>query len=76
VTTEERDDANCNGFLEHSHTNIFDRQITDMDAHSYQKRRKEIKKVLEQHEKEKKDKYIHLEQFENAEGLQGDIISV
>jgi hypothetical protein len=35
---------------------IFDMRITDTDAQSY--RKKEFAKVLEQHEKEKKDKYL------------------
>ncbi len=35
---------------------IFDMQITDTDARSY--RKKECAKVLEQHKKEKKDKYL------------------
>jgi hypothetical protein len=35
---------------------IFDMRITDTDARSY--RKKEFVKVLEQHEKEKKDKYL------------------
>jgi hypothetical protein len=54
TTTEERGDASCHGFWERGHTCIFDMRITDMDAKSYWK--KEPRKVLEQHEKEKKDK--------------------
>ena len=38
------------------HIIMPDMHITDTDAHSYQK--KEFAKVLEQHEKEKKDKYL------------------
>jgi hypothetical protein len=36
--------------------NVFDMRITDTDAQSY--RKKEFAKVLEQHEKEKKEKYL------------------
>jgi len=56
VVTEERGDASCHGFCEHGLTTIFDMRIMDMDARSY--RKKEFAKVLEQHEKEKKDKYL------------------
>ena len=56
ATTEERGDASCHGFWERGRTTIFDMRITDTDARSY--RKKEFAKVLEQHEKEKKDKYL------------------
>jgi len=56
TTTEERDDASCHGFWERSRTCIFDMRTMDTDARSYWK--KEPTKVLEQHEKEKKDKYL------------------
>jgi hypothetical protein len=55
-TTKERGNASCHGFWERGRTCIFDMHITDTDARSYQK--KEFEKVLEQHEKEKKDKYL------------------
>ncbi len=44
------------GFWERGRTCIFDMRITDTDAKSY--RKKEFGKVLSQHEKEKKDKYL------------------
>ncbi len=53
---EERGDASCHGFWERGQTTIFDMRITNTDARSY--RKKEFAKVLEQHEKEKKDKYL------------------
>jgi hypothetical protein len=56
MTTKERGDARCHGFLEHGWTTIFDMRITDTDARSY--RKKEFGKVLLQHKKEKKDKYL------------------
>ncbi len=56
AATEERGDASCHGFWERGRTPIFDMRITDTDAQSY--RKKEFVKVLEQHEKEKKDKYL------------------
>ncbi len=56
AATEERGDASCHGFWERGQRTIFDMRITDRDAQSYQK--KEFAKVLEQHEKEKKDKYL------------------
>jgi hypothetical protein len=56
TTTEERGDASCHGFWERGRTCIFNMRITDTDAKSY--RKKEPTKVLEQHEKEKKDKYL------------------
>jgi len=56
AATEERGDASCHGFWERGRTTIFDMRITDTDARSY--RKKEFAKVLEQHEKEKKDKYL------------------
>ena len=56
TTTEERGDASCHGFWERGRTCIFDMRITDTDAKSY--RKKEFGKVLSQHEKEKKDKYL------------------
>ncbi len=46
----------CHGFQEHGRTCIFDVRITDTDARSYLK--KEFGKVLLQHKKEKKDKYL------------------
>ena len=49
-------DASCHGFWERGRTSIFDMRITDTNAQSYWK--KEFAKVLEQHEKEKKDKYL------------------
>jgi hypothetical protein len=56
VATEERGNASCHGFWECGRTTIFDMRITDTDAQSFQK--KEFGKVLEQHEKEKKDRYL------------------
>ena len=56
TTTEERGDASCHRFWERGCTCIFDMRIMDTDAKSY--RKKEPTKVLEQHEKEKKDKYF------------------
>ena len=56
ATTEERGDASCHGFWECGRDTIFDMRITDTDARSY--RKKEPTKVLEQQEKEKKDKYL------------------
>ena len=56
VATEEHGDASCHGFWERGRMTIFDMRITDTDARSY--RKKEFAKVLEQHEKEKKDKYL------------------
>ena len=57
AATEERGDASCHGFWERGRTTIFDmRIIMDTDARSY--RKKEFAKVPEQHEKEKKDKYL------------------
>jgi len=56
AVTEERGDASCHGFWARGRTTIFDMRITDTDARSY--RKKEFAKVLEQHEKEKKDKYL------------------
>ena len=56
ATTEERGDASCHGFWERGRDTIFDMRITDTDARSY--RKKEPTKVLEQQEKEKKDKYL------------------
>jgi hypothetical protein len=46
----------CHEFWEHGWTCIFDMHITDTDARSYWK--KEFGKVLLQHKKEKKDKYL------------------
>ena len=46
TTTEERGDASCHGFWEHGRTCILDMRIMDTN------------KVLEQHGKEKKDKYL------------------
>ena len=46
----------CHGFCERGRTTIFDMRITDTDARSH--RKKEFAKVLEQHKKEKKDKYL------------------
>ena len=66
TTTEERGDASCHGFWERGRTCIFDmRTYNDPDAKSYQK--KESTKFLEQHEKEKKDKYLQncLEMWED-----------
>jgi hypothetical protein len=54
--TEEQGDPGCHGFWEHGRTTIFDMRIMDTDVRSY--RKKEFAKVLEQHEKEKKDKYL------------------
>jgi len=54
--TEEWGDASCHGFWERGHMTIFYMHITDTDARS--NRKKEFAKVLEQHEKEKKDKYL------------------
>ena len=56
TTTEERGDASCHGFWKRGRTCIFDMRITDTDAKSY--RKKDFGKVLLQHEKEKKDKYL------------------
>jgi hypothetical protein len=56
TTNKERGDASRHGFWEHGRTTIFDMGITDTDAESY--RKKEFGKVLEQHEKEKKGKYL------------------
>jgi hypothetical protein len=56
MTTEERGDASCKGFWEGGRTCIFDMCITDTDARSYQK--KDFGKVLLQHVKEKKNKYL------------------
>jgi hypothetical protein len=56
AATEERGDASCHGFWERGQTTIFDMPITDTDAQIY--RKKEFVKVLEQHEKEKKDKFL------------------
>jgi hypothetical protein len=56
TTTEERGDASCHGFWERGRTCIFDIRITDTDARYY--RKKDFGKVLLQHEKEKKDKYL------------------
>ena len=53
---EERGDASCQGFWKRGRTCIFDMRITDTDAKSY--RKKDFGKVLLQHEKEKKDKYL------------------
>ncbi len=56
TTTEERGNASCHRFWERGRTCIFDMHITDTDAKSY--RKKEFGKVLSQHEKEKKNKYL------------------
>jgi hypothetical protein len=56
MTTRERGDASCHGFWERGRTCIFDMRIMDTNARSYQK--KDFGKVLSQHEKEKKDKYL------------------
>ncbi len=56
AATEEWEDANCHGFWERSRMTIFDMRNTDTGARSY--RKKEFAKVLEQHKKEKKDKYL------------------
>ena len=56
TTTEQRGDASCHGFWKRGRTCIFDMRITDTDAKSY--RKKDFGKVLLQHEKEKKDKYL------------------
>ena len=56
VATEEWGDASCHGFWEGSRTNIFDMHIMDTDTQSY--RTEEFEKGLEQHEKEKKNKYL------------------
>ncbi len=56
AATEERGDAGCHEFWERSRTTIFNMRITDTDAGSY--RKKDFAKVLEQHKKEKKDKYL------------------
>ncbi len=56
TTTKERGDVSCHGFWERGQTCIFDMHIMDTDARSYWK--KEFGKVLSQHEKEKKDKYL------------------
>ncbi len=56
AATEEHGDTGCHGFWERGRTTIFDMRITDTDVQSYQK--KDFAKVLEQHEKEKKDKYL------------------
>ncbi len=54
-TITEEGDASCHGFWEHGRTTIIDMRITDTDARSYWRR--DFKKVLEQHKKEKKGKY-------------------
>jgi hypothetical protein len=56
AATEERGDASCHGFWERGRTTIFDMRITDTDTQSY--RKEDFAKVLEQHKKEKKDKYL------------------
>jgi hypothetical protein len=56
TTTEERGNASCHGFWDHGRTCIFDISITDTDPKSH--RKIEFGKVLLQHKKEKKDKYI------------------
>ncbi len=56
MTTKERGDASGYGFWECGRTCIFDMRITDTNARSYQK--KDFGKVLLQHDKEKKDKYL------------------
>jgi hypothetical protein len=56
TTSKERGDASCHGFWECGRTCIFNMRITDTDARSYWK--KKFGKVLSQHEKEKKDKYL------------------
>jgi hypothetical protein len=56
TTTKERGDASCHGFWERGRTCIFDMRITDTSTRSYQKNG--FGKVLLQHKKEKKDKYL------------------
>jgi len=63
--SEERGDAGCHGFWERGRPTIFDMRITDTEARSY--RNKDYDKVLADHEKEKKRKYLQvcLEQRKN-----------
>jgi hypothetical protein len=56
MTIKERGDVSFYRFWERGRTTIFDMRITDTDSRSYWK--KEFGKVLEQHKKEKKDKYL------------------
>jgi hypothetical protein len=56
TTTKERGDSSCHVFWECGRTCIFDMRITDTNTRSYQK--KYFGKVLLQHQKEKKDKYL------------------
>ena len=54
--TEERGDAGCQGFWNHRRMAVFDVRITDTDSRS--NRNKDPDKILAQHEKEKKNKYL------------------
>jgi hypothetical protein len=56
AATEELGNTSCHRFWECSCTTIFNMTIMDTDVRSYQK--EECVKVLKQHEKEKKDKYL------------------
>ena len=56
LITGERRDTGVHGFWERGRPCVFNVRITDTDTQSYHN--KDVSKVLEAQEKEKKDKYL------------------